>query len=74
MEPFKKYLFAPGPVTVPPEVSLAVARPIIHHRTPQFSAILDSTRAGLHPLFGTRQEVLVLGLVAHHQVGLAGTY
>jgi aspartate aminotransferase-like enzyme len=56
----KTYLFAPGPVTVPPEVLLELARPVIHHRTPGFSAILDSTRARLQPLFGTRQEVIVL--------------
>ena len=37
-----------------------MARPIIHHRTPAFSAILDSARAQLQPLFGTKQEVLVL--------------
>jgi aspartate aminotransferase-like enzyme len=58
--PVKKYLFAPGPVPVPPEVLLAMARPIIHHRTPEFSAILDSARALMQPLFGTRQEVLLL--------------
>jgi aspartate aminotransferase-like enzyme len=58
--PVKKYLFAPGPVPVPPEVLLEMARPLIHHRTPEFSAILDSARAGMQPLFGTRQEVLLL--------------
>jgi serine---pyruvate transaminase len=58
--PVKKYLFAPGPVPVPPEVLLEMARPIIHHRTPEFSAILDITRSRLQPLFGTHQEVLLL--------------
>ena len=33
---------------------------MIHHRTPQFSAILDATRTMLQPLFGTKQEVLLL--------------
>jgi aspartate aminotransferase-like enzyme len=33
---------------------------MIHHRTPQFSAILDAARAQLQPLFGTSQEVLLL--------------
>jgi len=56
----KKYLFTPGPAPVPPEVLLEMARPMIHHRTPQFSALLDTARARLQPLFGTRQEVLVL--------------
>jgi len=58
--PVKKYLFTPGPVPVPPEVLLEMARPIIHHRTPEFSAILDSARARTQPLFGTRQEVILL--------------
>jgi aspartate aminotransferase-like enzyme len=56
----KKYLFTPGPVSVPPEVLLEMARPIIHHRTPEFSAILDRARALMQPLFGTRQEVILL--------------
>jgi aspartate aminotransferase-like enzyme len=58
--PFKKYLFAPGPTPVPPEVALEMARPIIHHRTPEFSAVLDQTRQRLRPLLGTDQEVLLL--------------
>lgn len=57
---FKKYLYTPGPVSVPPEVLLELARPIIHHRTPEFSAVLDSARERMRPLFGTRQEVLLL--------------
>jgi aspartate aminotransferase-like enzyme len=58
--PIKKYLFAPGPTPVPPEVALEMARPIIHHRTPEFSAVLDQTRQKLRPLMGTEQEVLLL--------------
>jgi aspartate aminotransferase-like enzyme len=58
--PSKKYLFTPGPVSVPPEVLLEMAQPIIHHRTPQFSATLDHARQRLAPLFGTRQEVILL--------------
>jgi serine---pyruvate transaminase len=56
----KKYLFTPGPVSVPPEVLLEMGRPLIHHRTPEFSAILDRARALMQPLFGTRQEVILL--------------
>ena len=41
----KKYLFTPGPSPVPPEVLLEMARPIIHHRTPEFSAALDKAEA-----------------------------
>jgi len=39
---------------------LEMARPIIHHRTPEFSAVLDQTRQRLKPLMGTREEVLLL--------------
>jgi aspartate aminotransferase-like enzyme len=56
----KKYLFTPGPAPVPPEVLLEIARPLIHHRTPEFSAVLDQTRELLKPLFGTGQEVILL--------------
>ena len=56
----KKYLFTPGPAPVPPEVLLEMARPMIHHRTPEFSAVLDQARERMRPLFGTRQEVILL--------------
>ena len=56
----KQYLFTPGPAPVPPEVLLEIARPLIHHRTPEFSAVLDQAREQLKPLFGTRQEVILL--------------
>jgi aspartate aminotransferase-like enzyme len=45
---------------VPPEVLLEMARPAIHHRTPEFSAMLDSARERLKPLFGTQQEVILI--------------
>lgn len=60
MPPIKKYLFTPGPTAVPPEVALEMARPMVHHRTPEFGAALDQAREGLKPLFGTRQEVILL--------------
>jgi len=28
----KHYLFAPGPTSVPPEVLLELAKPVLHHR------------------------------------------
>jgi serine---pyruvate transaminase len=56
----KQYLFTPGPAPVPPEVLLEMARPVIHHRTREFSAVLDNARQQLKPLFGTRQEIILL--------------
>ncbi|MGH7815102.1 MAG: pyridoxal-phosphate-dependent aminotransferase family protein [Candidatus Binataceae bacterium] len=60
MPQIKKYLFTPGPAPVPPEVLLEMARPIIHHRTPEFSAALDQARERMKPLFGTASEVILL--------------
>jgi aspartate aminotransferase-like enzyme len=56
----KSYLLAPGPTPVPPEVLAAMAQPIIHHRTPQFAALLAEVQQNLRALFGTSQDVLVL--------------
>ncbi len=53
----KKRLFTPGPTEVPPEVLLEMARPIIHHRTPQFSEIFKEVGEGLKNLFQTKNEV-----------------
>ncbi|MGD0946144.1 MAG: alanine--glyoxylate aminotransferase family protein [Candidatus Binatia bacterium] len=56
----KNYLLAPGPTPVPPRVLLAMAQPIIHHRTPQFSRIFAEAKSGLKELFQTEQDVLML--------------
>ncbi len=54
----KRYLMAPGPVPVPPKVLLSMARPIIHHRLPEFSNILVKIREDLKYLFQTKNDVL----------------
>lgn len=56
----KNYLLAPGPTPVPPRVLLAMAQPIIHHRTPQFSRVFAEAKNGLKDLFQTAQDVLML--------------
>ncbi len=57
----KKYqLMAPGPTPVPSEALLAMAQPMIHHRTPQYEALFTEVRAGLKKLFQTQTEVLPL--------------
>lgn len=50
----KNYLFTPGPTMVPPEVALAEAQPMIHHRTPQFSQIFYEMSENLKYLFQTK--------------------
>src|SRR5918996_2153032 len=57
----KKYhLMAPGPTPVPSEVLLAMARPMIHHRTPEYEALFAEVRAGLGWLLQTTGDVVVL--------------
>lgn len=57
----QKYrLFAPGPTPVSIEAALAMARPIVHHRTKAFEAVLGEVREGLKWLFQTKNEVLLL--------------
>jgi aspartate aminotransferase-like enzyme len=56
----KRYLMAPGPTPVPPEVLLAMARPIIHHRAPEFVTLFAQIRQDLKWLFQTEAEVLTL--------------
>ena len=55
----KTYLLTPGPTPVPPEVLLAMAQPVMHHRSPAFRAITRECRDGLRYLFQTEGEVLV---------------
>lgn len=56
----KQYLLTPGPTPLPPKVLEAMARPIIHHRTPQFQAILKEATEGLKYVFQTVNDVYVL--------------
>ena len=56
----KRYLLAPGPTPVPSEVLLAMAMPIIHHRSPDFTPVLDAAKNGLKWLYQTKNDVLIL--------------
>lgn len=56
----KNYLLTPGPTPLPPEVCAAQAKPIIHHRTPQFQAILKEVNEGLKYVFQTSGDVFIL--------------
>lgn len=51
-------LMTPGPTRVPERVLLSGARPMIHHRTAEFSTELSAMLEMLRPLFGTREAVL----------------
>jgi len=56
----KNYLLTPGPTPLPPQVLEAMSRPIIHHRTPQFQAILKEAMEGLKYVFQTAGDVFIL--------------
>jgi len=57
----KKYqLMAPGPTPVPSQVLLAMAQPMIHHRTPEYEALFAEVREQLKWLFQTSQDVVLL--------------
>ena len=53
-------LLSPGPTPVPGEIRQAMAQPMIHHRTPEFQAILKEVAAGLQSVFRTKQNVFIL--------------
>ncbi len=57
---WKSRLFTPGPTSVPEEILLEMAKPLIHHRTPQFRKILVECFSGLKEVFQTKEEVIIL--------------
>ena len=55
----KRYLLTPGPTPVPPEVLAATAAPMIHHRGPDFKALLARTVGRLRQVCRTENDVLL---------------
>lgn len=55
----KKYLMTPGPTPIPERVLLAMAEPIIHHRAPRFSEIIEEVREGLKYLYQSKNEIII---------------
>ncbi|HRR25146.1 MAG TPA: alanine--glyoxylate aminotransferase family protein [Acidobacteriota bacterium] len=53
-------LFTPGPTPLIPEGQLAQARPLIHHRTPEFKAVMLEIRNNLRKIFRTESEIVLL--------------
>ena len=50
---------SPGPTPVPEQVLLKMADTIIHHRTPQFQAVLKDVNVKLKKVFQTENPVLI---------------
>ena len=60
--PFEERLFAPGPVPIGPAVRAVLARPAVHHRTPEFRASFVRARALLAELLMVPgDDVMLLG-------------
>jgi serine---pyruvate transaminase len=57
--PGKRYLMAPGPTPVPPEVLAAGAQPVLHHRGPDFRALMRRTLERLQEICRTQNDVLL---------------
>jgi aspartate aminotransferase-like enzyme len=55
----KRFLITPGPTPVPPEVLLAGAEPIVHHRAPRFVEIFNETIEGLKYVYQTSNDIIV---------------
>ncbi|MBE3074447.1 MAG: alanine--glyoxylate aminotransferase family protein [Actinobacteria bacterium] len=53
----KKYLMTPGPTQIPPQVLLAGAQPIIHHRTKAYSGIFARVLEDLKHVFQTQNDI-----------------
>ena len=56
---WKRYLVAPGPTPVPPEVLAAGAEPVLHHRGPDFRAVMLRCLERLGLVLQTEKDVLL---------------
>ncbi|MBI5206331.1 MAG: alanine--glyoxylate aminotransferase family protein, partial [Candidatus Firestonebacteria bacterium] len=56
----KNYLLTPGPTAVPSEISLEMAKPMIHHRTPVYIEVFKKVNESLKNIFRTKNNVYVL--------------
>ena len=52
-------LLTPGPTSVPPAVLVALAEPVLHHRSPDFAEVFALAQERLRAVFRTEREVLV---------------
>ncbi len=56
----KRFLCAPGPTAVPAEILSEMSKPLMHHRTPQFSNVVAENASMLKDVFQTKNVVLTL--------------
>src|SRR5580693_8932473 len=68
-----RLLMGPGPSNSYPEVTMALAGPVLGHLDPQFLAILDSTNDQLRQAFGTA-NALTLPLSGTGSAGMEASF
>ncbi len=56
----KRYIMTPGPTPISEEVLLEHARPLMHHRSPEFSRIFMDVTEKLKKLFKTKNDIFIL--------------
>ncbi len=56
----KKYIMTPGPTAISEDVLLEHARPLMHHRTPEFSEIFSAVTKKLKKLMKTENDLFIL--------------
>jgi alanine-glyoxylate transaminase / serine-glyoxylate transaminase / serine-pyruvate transaminase len=64
MTPPERLLTGPGPSNPHPDVTAAMAQPLVGHLDPYFMSVMDETMANLRRLFGTSN---------HHTIPMSGT-
>jgi len=55
----RHFLQIPGPTNVPDRVLRAIDRPVIDHRSPEFTKLAIEVLEGLRPIFQTRGSVVI---------------
>ncbi|MGC9167872.1 MAG: pyridoxal-phosphate-dependent aminotransferase family protein [Desulfurella sp.] len=55
----KRYLMTPGPTPVPEKIALAMAAPIIHHRTKEYIDLHEKVREKLKKIFQTQNDIVI---------------
>ncbi len=56
----KKYIMTPGPTPISEDVLVEHGRPLMHHRSPEFSKIFSETTDKLKKLLKTENDVFIL--------------
>jgi aspartate aminotransferase-like enzyme len=55
----KQFLMIPGPTPVPPKVLRELSHPMINHRGPEFSSLMQEIFSGLKEVFKTKNHIII---------------